>query len=164
MLDSPYGELKFAPPNPYFIDLRQMEANLHQILIKISKNTKCRSKKIQGRHFLGKKSPCGTLHNIVKGLYSPNRQNSHLLPLTASRWEYLIYFLPLAASPYYKYHCIQVISAVHVIYVISLCVSILQTLCEVVERLAGFLLSENLTSLFSFDHVMICACSILCTS
>ena len=27
-LDSPYGELKFAPPNPYFIDLRQMEANL----------------------------------------------------------------------------------------------------------------------------------------
>ena len=39
-LDSPYGELKFAPPNPYFIDLRQMEANLYQILIKITNNKK----------------------------------------------------------------------------------------------------------------------------
>ena len=35
ILDSPYGELKFAPPKAYFIDLREIRTNLLQILTKI---------------------------------------------------------------------------------------------------------------------------------
>ena len=67
MLDSPYGELKFAPPKAYFIDLRQIRANLLQILTNKIKIHKMHVQNIQGCHFLRKKSPCGTLHNIAKG-------------------------------------------------------------------------------------------------
>ena len=67
LLDGPYGKLKLEHPNTYSIDLRQMEANLLQILLKIITNHKMHIQH-QGRHFLEKKKPCGTLHNIAKGL------------------------------------------------------------------------------------------------
>ena len=67
-LDSPYGELKFAPPKAYFIDLRQIRANLLQISTKNIHIHKMHVQNIQGCHFLRKKKTCGTLHNIAKGL------------------------------------------------------------------------------------------------
>ena len=89
-LDSPYGELKLHPPNIYiyFTDLKQVEASLHQILIKIIKIHKMHVQQIQGRHFLRKQSPCGTPHNIAKGLVPLSvaicRQPFRYLPLFAA--------------------------------------------------------------------------------
>ena len=85
-LDSPYGELKFAPPKAYFIDLRQIRANLLQIFSKIINIHKMHVQNIQGCHFLRKKSPCGTLHNIAKGL----------VPLFAVNHSAICRYLPLA--------------------------------------------------------------------
>ena len=87
-LDSPYGELKFAPPKAYFIDLRQIRANLLQILTKIINIHKMHVQNIQGCHFLRKKSPCGTLHNIAKGL----------VPLFAVNHSTICRYLPLSAA------------------------------------------------------------------
>ena len=86
--DSPYGELKFAPPKAYFIDLRQIRANLLQILTKIINIHKMHVQNIQGCHFLRKKSPCGTLHNIAKGL----------VPLFAVNHSTICRYLPLSAA------------------------------------------------------------------
>ena len=68
----------------------------------------------QEHHFLRERQACGTLHNIVKGYQAQTMrscQNEHLLPLTASRYEYFIYFLILLAaspaSPCYKYHSVK---------------------------------------------------------
>ena len=68
IIDSSYGELKLELPNTYFIDSRQMQANLQKILIKSIKNNKMHVHTFQGRHFLKRNSPCGTLHNITKSL------------------------------------------------------------------------------------------------
>jgi hypothetical protein len=55
-LDSPYGELNLEPQKTCFIDLRQVEANLHQILIiKMINIHNMHVHKFQGRHFLRKK-------------------------------------------------------------------------------------------------------------
>ena len=88
LLDSPYGELKFAPPKAYFIDLRQIRANLLQILTKIINIHKMHVQNIQGCHFLRKKSPCGTLHNIAKGL----------VPLFGVNHSAICRYLPLFAA------------------------------------------------------------------
>ena len=101
-LDSPYGELKFAPPKAYFIDLRQIRANLLQILTKIINIHKMHVQNIQGCHFLRKKSPCGTLHNIAKGLVPLFAVNHsaicRYLPLSAAICRYLPLTIPLFAA------------------------------------------------------------------
>ena len=96
-LDSPYGEPKFAPPNQYFTDLRQMEANLQQIFIKISKKHKMQVPKIQGRHFLRKKNPVGRYTTSPRAWF-------HYLPLSATICRYLplsaaiCHYLPLSGA------------------------------------------------------------------
>ena len=57
MSDSPYGSLIKKKPNTYFIDLRQIRANLLQILTKIISIHKMHVQNIQGCHFLKKKKP-----------------------------------------------------------------------------------------------------------
>ena len=87
-LDSPYRELKLEPPNTYSIDLRQMEAVFYEIFSKMIKMPKMHVQNIQGRHFLRKQSPCGTLHNIAKGL----------VPLFAAICHHLSLTIPLFAA------------------------------------------------------------------
>ena len=48
--------------------------------------------KIQGRHFLRKKSPCGTLHNITKGLVPLFAAIFRYLPLSSAICRYLPLF------------------------------------------------------------------------
>ena len=55
-LDSPCGELNLEPPNTYFIELRQLDTILQQILTKIIKTHKMHVQTIQGRHFLRRKT------------------------------------------------------------------------------------------------------------
>ena len=98
MLDSPYGELKFAPPKAYFIDLRQIRANLLQILTKIINIHKMHVQNIQGCHFLRKKSPCGTLHNIAKGLVPLFAAICRYLPLAIPLFAAICRYLPLFAA------------------------------------------------------------------
>ena len=99
-LDSPYRELKFAPPKTYFIDLRQIRANLLQIFTEIINIHKMHVQNIQGCHFLRKKSLCGTLHNIAKGLVPLFGVNHsaicHYLPLFAGSISTICRYLPLA--------------------------------------------------------------------
>ena len=99
-LDSPYGELKFAPPKAYFIDLRQIRANSLQILTKFINIHKMHVQNIQGCHFLRKKSPCGTLHNIAKGLVPLFAVNHsaicRYLLLFAANHSAICRYLPLA--------------------------------------------------------------------
>ena len=66
-LDSPCRELNSEFPETRFIDLEQVVANLHQLMLKFIENHKMRLKQIQGRHFRTKKA-CWALHNIPKGL------------------------------------------------------------------------------------------------
>jgi hypothetical protein len=68
LLGSPHRELILAPPQINFIDFRQIEANFKQILTEIVTNYEIYVQAIQGRHFLRKKNPAGTLHNLAKGL------------------------------------------------------------------------------------------------
>ena len=57
---------------------------------------------IQGGHFLRKKSPCGTLHNIAKGLvplFAVNHSTiCRYLPLFAAICRYLPLTIPLFAA------------------------------------------------------------------
>ena len=90
-LDSPYGELKFAPPKAYFIDLRQIRANLLQIWTKIITIYKMNVQNIQGCHFLRKKAPAG------RSTTSP-RAWFHYLPLTIPLFVAICRYLPLFAA------------------------------------------------------------------
>ena len=95
-LDSPYGELKFAPPNPYFIDLRQMEAKLCQILTQIIKFQKMRVQNSRTSFYRKKNSR--TLHNIAKGLVPLFAAICRYLPLTI---RYLPLTIPLFATNHF---------------------------------------------------------------
>ena len=88
-LDSPYGELNFAPPNQYFIDLRQMEANLHQILITICKTHKMQVQQIKVLPFPQKEKPLRDAPQHHQGLGSTIWR---YLPLLAAICRYLPLF------------------------------------------------------------------------
>jgi hypothetical protein len=66
------------------------------------KGNKIHVQKIQGRHFLRNKAPAGRSTTLSLACNQAQTiqscQNIHLLPLSASRQEYLIYFLPPTAS------------------------------------------------------------------
>ena len=55
-----------------YVNLRNFTSNFGKIWLKNVPNDQMHVKKIQGRHFPRKKSPCGALHNIAQGCKKHN--------------------------------------------------------------------------------------------
>ena len=77
-----------------FIDLKQVEAKLHHMLIKIIQVRKMHVHEIQGRHSLTK-TKSGTLHNIAKGLVPQVIINCCYLGLFAAKHSAIRRYWPL---------------------------------------------------------------------